>query len=97
MSSPFTKMEVMTHGCSLSPATCVAAVSYTHLDVYKRQGLMPAGELIKMMVIQAVLKTLYEIIILPVTIRVVNYIKKVDGSDVFDEHISYNVLKIKEL
>ena len=23
--------------------------------------------------------------------------KKVDGSDVFDEHISYNVLKIKEL
>ena len=60
-------------------------------------GLMPAGELIKMMVIQAVLKTLYEIIILPVTIRVVNYIKKVDGSDVFDEHISYNVLKIKEL
>ena len=60
-------------------------------------GLMPVGELIKMMVIQAVLKTLYEIIILPVTIRVVNYIKKVDGSDVFDEHISYNVLKIKEL
>lgn len=58
---------------------------------------MPVGELIKMMVIQAVLKTLYEIIILPVTIRVVNYIKKVDGSDVFDEHISYNVLKIKEL
>ena len=30
-------------------------------------------------------------------IAVVNYIKKVDGSDVFDEHISYNVLKIKEL
>ena len=32
-------------------------------------GLMPAGELIKMMVIQAVLKTLYEIIILPVPIQ----------------------------
>ena len=43
------------------------------------------------------LKTGYEIIILPVTIRVVNYIKKVDGSDVYDENISYNVLKIKEL
>ena len=25
--------------------------------------------------------------------RVVNYIKKVDGSDVYDENISYNVLK----
>ena len=70
---------------------------YAYLIAKHGGGLMPAGELIKMMVIQAVLKTLYEIIILPVTIRVVNYIKKVDGSDVFDEHISYNVLKIKEL
>ena len=58
---------------------------------------MPVSELIKMMILQALLKTLYEIIILPVTIRVVNYIKKVDGSDVYDENISYNVLKIKEL
>ena len=60
-------------------------------------GLMPVSELIKMMILQALLKTVYEIIILPVTIRVVNYIKKVDGSDVYDENISYNVLKIKEL
>lgn len=58
---------------------------------------MPVSELIKMMILQALLKTVYEIIILPVTIRVVNYIKKVDGSDVYDENISYNVLKIKEL
>lgn len=60
-------------------------------------GLMPLGELAKMMAVQAVLKTLYEIVILPVTVRVVRYIKRVDGSDVFDEHISYNVWKIKEL
>ena len=60
-------------------------------------GLMPVGELAKMMLVQVVLKTLYEIIILPVTIRVVNYIKRVDDCDVYDENISYNVLKIKEL
>ena len=60
-------------------------------------GLIPFDELLKMMLIQAILKTLYEVIILPVTIRVVKYIKKVDGSDVYDEHISYNVLKIKEI
>ena len=54
-------------------------------------GLMPVSELIKMMILQALLKTVYEIIILPVTIRVVNYIKKVDGSDVYDENISYKV------
>lgn len=60
-------------------------------------GLMPVNELIKMMVVQVVLKTAYEIVILPVTIRVVNYIKHVDDSDVYDEHISYNVWKIKEI
>lgn len=60
-------------------------------------GMMPVGELLKMMVVQVVLKTVYEIIILPVTIRVVGYIKRVDGSDVYDKDISYNVLKINEL
>lgn len=60
-------------------------------------GLMPVNELMKMMVVQVVLKAAYEIVILPVTIRVVNYIKRVDESDVYDEHISYNVLKIKEI
>ena len=60
-------------------------------------GLMPVNELMKMMVFFFKQKTAYEIVILPVTIRVVNYIKRVDESDVYDEHISYNVLKIKEI
>lgn len=60
-------------------------------------GLIPVRELLIMIVTQAVLKSLYEVIILPVTIQVVKYIKKVDGSDVYDEHISYNVLKIKDI
>jgi hypothetical protein len=46
---------------------------------------------------QAVLKSLYEVLILPVTIRVVKYIKKVDGSDVYDIGTSYNVLKVKDI
>lgn len=60
-------------------------------------GLMPVNELLKMIIVQAILKTLYEIIILPVTIRVVKHIKKVDGSDVYDENVSYNVLKVNEI
>lgn len=60
-------------------------------------GLMPVSELIKMMLIQVVLKTLYEVIVLPVTIRVVRYIKRVEHTDVYDDHISYNILKIFEL
>ncbi len=60
-------------------------------------GLMPPGELAKMILVQVVLKTLYEVIVLPVTVRVVSYVKRIDGSDVYDENISYNILKIKEL
>ena len=36
-------------------------------------------------------------IILPVTIRVVKYIKKVDGNDVYDLGTSYNILKVKDI
>lgn len=50
-----------------------------------------------MMGLQIVLKSMYEVIILPVTIRVVKVIKKIDGSDVYDTNISYNVLKIKDV
>lgn len=60
-------------------------------------GVIAWPELLVMMGIQIVLKSMYEVIILPVTIRVVKAIKKIDGSDVYDKDISYNVLKIKEI
>ena len=60
-------------------------------------GLIPFDALLVMIGTQAVLKTLYEIMILPVTIRVVKYIKKVDGNDVYDTGITYNILKIKDV
>lgn len=41
-------------------------------------GTMPAIELLKMMLVQIVLKTLYEVIILPVTIQVVKHFKKLE-------------------
>ena len=60
-------------------------------------GIIAWKELLIMMGIQIVLKSMYEVMILPVTIRVVKAIKKVDGSDVYDTDISYNVLKIKDI
>ena len=59
-------------------------------------GMMPVHELIRMMLIQMILKTLYEIIILPVTIRVVKYVKQFEGIDTYDNHISYNIFKIDD-
>ncbi|MCD8261730.1 MAG: queuosine precursor transporter [Bacteroides sp.] len=59
--------------------------------------IIPWRELMIMMALQIVLNTIYEIFILPVTIRVVNYIKKVEDDDVYDTDISYNILKIKDI
>jgi hypothetical protein len=60
-------------------------------------GLVPVAEILVMVATQAVLKSLYEIVILPVTIRVVNYIKKMEGSDVYDYSVSFNPLKVKDI
>ena len=60
-------------------------------------GLMPFNEVIKLMVVQVVAKTLYEIIALPITIRVVKKVKEIEGTDVYDKDISYNILKLKDL
>lgn len=60
-------------------------------------GIIAWRELLLMMCVQVVLKSMYEVLILPVTIRVVQAIKRIDGSDVFDEGISYKVWKISDI
>lgn len=54
-------------------------------------GNMPFEELLKMMALQITFKTVYEIIILPVTSIVVKKVKKVDGIDVIDRDESYKL------
>lgn len=95
-------MKIASHGKNFSARAVVSTLVGESADSViffplAFGGLMPVEELAKLMIVQIVLKTLYEIIILPVTIRVVNYIKRVDNSDVYDENISYNILKIKEI
>ena len=60
-------------------------------------GLMPLAELGKLMILQVIVKTLYEILMLPITIRVVRFVKHHEGTDVYDDDISYNPLKIFDL
>ena len=60
-------------------------------------GLIAWPELLVMMGTQIVLKSLYEVIILPITIRIVKAVKQNDGIDVYDTDISYNVLKVKDI
>jgi len=60
-------------------------------------GLMGAADLAKLMVLQVTAKTLYEVIALPITVRVVRYVKRKEGVSVYDDGISYNILKIKDI
>ena len=61
-------------------------------------GLMPFTELLRLMLIQVVVKTMYEVIALPLTIRVVDFVKKLDETDTFDSDLdSYNPLKVFDL
>lgn len=60
-------------------------------------GVIPLEELPKLMLWQVFLKTMYEVIALPVTIRVVRALKRHEGEDAYDDGISYNVLKIFNL
>lgn len=60
-------------------------------------GVVPWSVMPLLMINQVVLKTVYEIIVLPITIRVVRLLKRHEGSDVYDENISYSVWKIFDL
>lgn len=60
-------------------------------------GVIPLSALPVLMFWQIILKTLYEIVVLPLTIYVVSRVKRIEGEDVYDEHISYNILNLKDM
>jgi len=60
-------------------------------------GVFPIGVLITMIFTQTMLKTVYEILILPVTIWVVGFVKRIEGIDTFDTNLSYNLFRVKEI
>ena len=59
--------------------------------------MIPWEEMPSLIITQGTLKTLYEILVLPVTIRVVKFTKAHDQEDVFDNNITYNIFKLKDL
>ena len=60
-------------------------------------GVIPWEQMPSLMLSQVTLKTLYEIVVLPVTIRVVAFTKKHDHEDVFDHDINYNIFNILKI
>ena len=57
--------------------------------------VIPWEEMPSLVISQVLLKTSYEIVALPMTIRVVKFTKAHDHEDVYDKDINYNIFKIK--
>lgn len=57
-------------------------------------GVIPWEEMPSLIITQVTLKTVYEIIVLPVTIRVVKFTKEHDHEDVYDNGMVYNIFKL---
>lgn len=60
-------------------------------------GVVPWSVMPLLMLNQVVLKTAYEIVALPITVRVVRFLKRHEGEDVRDEGISYSIWRIFDL
>ena len=92
------KMKIASNGKNFSLRAILSTVAGESIDSLiffplALSSVVPAQELILLMVWQVILKTVYEIIALPITIRVVKALKKYEGEDVYDEGISYGWFK----
>ena len=57
-------------------------------------GVVPTSELPIFIVTQVLLKTVYEIVVLPVTIYVVRKTKQIEDEDAYDTDMNYSVWKV---
>ncbi len=92
------KMKIASNGKNFSLRAILSTVAGESIDSLiffplALSSVVPTKELILLMVWQVILKTVYEIIALPITIRVVKALKKYEGEDVYDEGISYGWFK----
>ncbi len=60
-------------------------------------GMMPVPELLKLMLLQVITKTTYEVLMLPLTIRVVRAVKQVEQTDTYDTDLTYNPLHVSDI
>ncbi len=60
-------------------------------------GIVPWEAMPQLVFWQVVLKTAYEIAVLPITIRIIRYVKKHEDTDVYDHGISYSPWKVKNI
>lgn len=96
------RFKVLTRGKGFSLRAIVSTLAGEGADslifiTVAFAGVFPAGVLFTMVLTQAIIKTVYEIAVLPLTVWVVGKVKKLEGEDVYDIAVSYNPFKLSEV
>lgn len=95
------KMKIATKGKGFTWRAILSSVAGECLDslIFMPIVFWGAGvkSLMMMAAAQVTFKVCYEIVILPVTVRVIKALKRYEGIDTFDENISYNPFKIADI
>ena len=96
------KMKLSSQGAHFSKRAVLSTVFGEGIDSViffplALGGVIPWEQMPSLMISQVTLKTLYEILVLPITIRVVEFAKKHDHEDVFDHDINYNIFNILKI
>jgi len=96
------KMKLSSQGAHFSKRAVLSTVLGEGIDSIiffplALGGVIPWEQMPSLMISQVTLKTLYEILVLPVTIRVVEFTKRHDHEDVFDHDINYNIFNILKI
>jgi len=96
------KMKILQHGRGFSIRAIASTIVGEGADsliffTLAFTGVIPANALFMLILTQTGMKTGYEIIALPLTNYLVKWVKKHEETDVYDNDISYNPLKIKDI
>jgi uncharacterized integral membrane protein (TIGR00697 family) len=96
------KMKILQRGRGFSIRAVVSTIIGEGADsivffTLAFYAIIPTKDMLVLVATQTAMNTAYEIIILPLTNVIVKRVKKIEGVDVYDEDISYNPLKIKDL
>ncbi|MGC3978142.1 MAG: queuosine precursor transporter [Paludibacteraceae bacterium] len=96
------KMKIMQKGRNFSLRAVISTLFGEGIDslVFFNiafYGVIPNKDLFILILTQMLMKTGYEIVVLPLTNLIVRKVKKYDNSDVYDNEISYNPMKIGDI
>jgi uncharacterized integral membrane protein (TIGR00697 family) len=94
------KMKLVTNGRWLWMRTIGSTLVGELVDsslfyVIAFAGLWAAGDVVKVALMQYVLKTGWEIVMTPVTYRVVGFLKKVENEDYYDRHTRFTPFSLE--